>query len=326
LTERKIYDTLSDCERSKIISLPSNFASSSLGLEPDTYGEIASRITTLYHCAWNVNFNLRLKSFERDCIAGIKNLIDLCLKAQGIKPARMAFSSSIGTILRTEELSVPEALPVGFSTTQPTGYGQSKLVAEHICSSAISQTSIDIYLIRVGQIVGDTKHGIWNSSEAVPLMLQTSQTIGALPSIDEFLRWLPVDMVAQSMIEITYSGEQGGFFNLVNPKTFHWTRDLLEYLKLAGLKFETLDPPVWLQRLRASNNDPVENPPVKLLEYLSSNYDTTDPRRVFEYETANTHRVSPTFQGICVPDAHQIGLMVDYFTSMCWRNAKVSHV
>ncbi|RFU34185.1 hypothetical protein B7463_g2153, partial [Scytalidium lignicola] len=325
LTERKLYNTLSDFERGKIISLPSNFALPSLGLNSDTYNEISSRFTTLYHCAWNVNFNLRLSSFEKDCIAGIKNLIDLCLKSNGNKPARIAFSSSIGTVLRTEDVSVPEALPIGFSSTQPTGYGQSKLVAEHICSSAITKTGIDVYVIRVGQIIGDTKYGIWNSSEAVPLMLQTSQTIGALPSIDESLRWLPVDLVAQTMIEVTNSGEKGGFFNLVNPKTFHWTRDLLPYLKRSGMKFDTLDPPTWLNLLRASNNDPLENPPIKLLEYLSSNYDTTGPRRLFKYETANTHRVSPTFQNICAPGEQQIGLMVHYFTSVCWKNVKVSN-
>ncbi|KAL2009967.1 hypothetical protein VTN00DRAFT_5774 [Thermoascus crustaceus] len=325
LRARKVHHTLSLLHRRKIVCLPSDLSLPSLGLAPKTYAQIANQITALYHCAWTVNFNLRLSSFEKDCIAGVKNLIGLCLKSQGETPARFTFCSSIGTVLRMKGGTVPEALPADFSCSQPTGYAQSKLVAEHICHNAITQTGIQAYIIRVGQIIGDTKHGVWNSSEAIPLMLQTARTIGTLPSIDESLRWLPVDVVAQSMIEIANNNNNsdavsGGIFNLINPRTFHWTRDLLPYLQQAGLDFKVLDPPAWLNLLRQSSTDPVENPPIKLLEYLTSNYDTTAPRRVLDFQTENMQRLSKTFESAPAPDAQLVGKIVTYFTSSCWDN------
>jgi thioester reductase-like protein len=326
LRERKLYHTLSVPQRRKIVSLSSNLALPGLGLDPERYEQIAGQITALYHCAWSVNFNLKLSSFEKESIAGMKNLIDLCLKSRGEKPARFAFSSSVGTVLRTTKKMVPEALPEGFSSTQPTGYAQSKLVSEHICVKAIAETGLPAYILRVGQIVGDTKHGVWNSSEAVPLMLQTSKTIGSLPTIDESLRWLPVDDVAQTMIEITTSDAAGsGFFNLLNPNTFHWTRDLLPYLSRAGLTFDELDPPSWLNVLRASDSDVTANPPVKLLEYLTSNYDTTAPRRTFEFETENAQRFSSTFRNVAAPDEELIGKIVRHFTSACWKTSSAQN-
>lgn len=216
---------------------------------------------------------------------------------------------------------MPEALPTDFSCSQPTGYAQSKLVAEHICHNAITQTGIQAYILRVGQIIGDTKHGVWNSSEAIPLMLQTARTIGTLPSIDESLRWLPVDVVAQSIIEISNNFDTtSGVFNFVNPRTFHWTSDLLPYLQQAGLDFKVLHPPAWLNLLRHSSTDPVENPPIKLLEYLTNNYDTTAPRRALDFQTENMQRWSKTFESVPAPDAQLVGKMVAYFTSSCWNN------
>lgn len=320
LRERKIYQDLSLADRRKIVCLPSDLSLPSLGVEPRRYEEIASQITALYHCAWSVNFNLKLSSFEKDGIAGIKNLIDLCLGAHGKTPARFTFCSSVGTVLRTKEKIIPEALPFDFSCAQPTGYAQSKLVAEHICLNAVAKAGLPAYILRVGQIVGDTKHGVWNSTEATPLMMQTALTIGVLPTVDESMRWLPVDVVAQSTIEITNSDAKSGIFNLVNPYTFHWTRDLLPYLRRAGLKFNELDPPSWLNLLRASNSNPAENPPIKLLPYFTANYDTTEPRRVFDFQTDNMRRWSPTFDNTRAPDEELVSKMVRHFTTACWNS------
>jgi Male sterility protein/Phosphopantetheine attachment site len=70
MRERQVYHTLSLEARQKIVSLPSNFSEKSLGLDPEAYSEIIKNVTGVLHCAWSVNFNLGLGSFEKDCIAG----------------------------------------------------------------------------------------------------------------------------------------------------------------------------------------------------------------------------------------------------------------
>lgn len=64
----------------------------------------------------------------------------------------------------------------------------------------------------VGQVIGDTQHGVWNTTVAIPMIFQTTQTIGALPKLDERPSWLPVDVVAQSFGDIGTSETEGGFF------------------------------------------------------------------------------------------------------------------
>lgn len=72
LRTRSVYHNLPLAARAKIIALPSNFGDPKLGLDEETYSQISSEITSLIHCAWSVNFNLGLGSFEADCIAGKK--------------------------------------------------------------------------------------------------------------------------------------------------------------------------------------------------------------------------------------------------------------
>jgi len=72
LRARSLYHDLPLTARAKIVALPSNFGDVRLGLDEETYSRVSSEITSLIHCAWSVNFNLGLGSFETDCIAGKK--------------------------------------------------------------------------------------------------------------------------------------------------------------------------------------------------------------------------------------------------------------
>ena len=40
-------------------------------------------------------------------------------------------------------------------------------------------------VLRIGQLAGDSKVGEWNTTEGIPLMIQTAVTLGALPQLDE---------------------------------------------------------------------------------------------------------------------------------------------
>ncbi|GAD96718.1 NRPS-like enzyme, putative [Paecilomyces variotii No. 5] len=320
LHSRNLYRDLPFSLRQKIVCLPSDFSQPCLGLSSEEYQQIAEEITVLYHCAWKVNFNLRLSSFE-DNIAGVKHLIDLCLHARAEVPATFTFFSSIGTVLRTENTTVPETLPAQISNAQPTGYGQSKLVAEYICMNAAARVGIPVYVLRIGQIVGDTVHGIWNSSEAIPLMMQTAVTMKVLPEIDECLRWIPVDLVARSSVEITSSGAAVGVFNLINPHTIHWTHDVLPYLRKFGLEFDIVSSQLWLQRLQAAS-DPAINPPVRLFEYFQRQLDSTkiaQNRNNLKFETEKSQRWSRTFADVQSPDQGLILKMIRYFLSTSWN-------
>ncbi|KAH8647661.1 aminoadipate-semialdehyde dehydrogenase large subunit [Xylariales sp. PMI_506] len=321
LGDRLLLHNLSVPELRKIRALPSNFADEGLGLG-SAYEALCNEVTDVIHSAWSVNFNKSLQSFD-DCIFGARNLMLLCLRAKQPAPASFNFCSSVSAVARTPNGYVPECLPESLEYAQGMGYAQSKLVTEHLVERAARSANMKARVLRIGQICADTVHGIWNDTEAIPIMIEAAITIKALPALDERLRWLPVDSVAQSVCDLSLSGSASSqvVFNVVNPQTFHWTDDLLQALKSSGLQFEEVTQREWISRLRSSNQDPVQNPPVKLLEFFASKYDNdTTHRPGLDYETSNAEALSPSLTNVGVVDSQQIQKFIRNICQTSWAS------
>ena len=303
----------------KAICLASDLSKPQLGLTKQTLDEVS--VTSIYHCAWTVNFNQRLKSFEPE-IASVFHLLNLCIKSKPKKQAaRFLFFSSISTMTRTQTTPIPELPSTTLHNALPTGYARAKQVAETICTRAATTANIPVGILRIGQIIGDTARGVWNPSEAVPLMLRSAHTVGALPALDQIVRWLPVDVVARVSVEIGLSDpalwqNRATVFNVVNPHGLHWTTDLLPILRQAGLAFDAVEPDEWILRLRASNPDVGVNPSMKLLGYFAGLcQDARSPALTWSCDKART---SSTFSTVQAPSPALIASNVHYLQST-WR-------
>jgi carbohydrate kinase (thermoresistant glucokinase family) len=318
LMQRKLYHTLSLSALRKIHAMPSDLSEPRLGLDDTNYARVTSGLTSVIHCAWSVNFNKSLVSFEKDCIAGVRHLIDLCLATSSTRPASFNFCSSVSTVARCPNMHTPEQLAeLGWAQTM--GYAQSKCVAEHLCLAAAKETGIKARVLRVGQIVADTAHGVWNATEAIPLMMQSALTIGALPRLQESPSWTPVDFVAKAVTEISFSDAGSVVANVTNAKTFSWTDDLLPTLREAGLQFDEVEPKEWVRRLRESNQDALANPPIKLADFFASKYDKDvfSPSRT--YDTSVARSFSPSLDAAPVLDAAFVKTFVRQFQASAWK-------
>ncbi|KAF1848173.1 male sterility protein [Cucurbitaria berberidis CBS 394.84] len=318
LLTRKIYHSLSLAGRRKIHALAANLSDPYLGLNSQTHAVVAKNLATVIHCAWSVNFNLKLSSFERDCIAGVRHLIDLCLAVPSAEPASFDFCSSVSTVARCPDMHTPEAL-AELDWAQGMGYAQSKCVAENVCMAAAKKTGVKARVLRVGQIVADTVHGVWNATEAIPLIMQSAVTIGALPKLVESPSWTPVDVIAKAVMEISLSDAGSIVANVTNAKTFSWMDDLLPALRQAGLNFDEVEPKEWVRRLRESTDTAEANPPKKLTEFFASKYDkdTFSPSRT--YETSVARLFSPALDNAPVLDSTFVKTFVDQFQASSWQ-------
>lgn len=316
LIQRRLYHTMPASTRRKLVALPSDLSKPNLGLDQATREEISESLAGVIHCAWSVNFNLHLSSLG-DNIAGVANLISLCARSN----ASFNFCSSVSSTARCTVSPVPESLPE-LEWAQGMGYAQSKSVAEHLCERAASQLGVRARVLRVGQIVGDTRQGVWNATEAIPMMLQGALTIGALPRLRETPSWLPVDVVARGIVEIAASGTPSRFFNVTNPKTFSWTDDLLPALRAAGLEFEEVEPKEWVRRLRESDPDPVKNPPVKLVDFFASKYDKDEFAPSLSYATENACAASPSLANAPAISQDAVSKFIGYFKDTAWKTSR----
>ncbi|KXJ87112.1 male sterility protein [Microdochium bolleyi] len=321
MLQRRVYHGLSLPQRRKIFSLPSDLSREDLGLSAEKLREVTASLGSVIHCAWSVNFNMRLSSFEQSNIAGVANLISLCVSTRNVSgrtlpPASFNFCSSVSSVSRATVDPVPESLPE-LEWAQGMGYAQSKSVAEHLCTQAAA-SGVTARVLRVGQVVADTKHGVWNSTEAITMMLQAATTIGALPRLRETPSWLPVDTTAESIAQISLSDAGSVFAHVANPKTFDWTADLLPALRQAGLQFEEVEPREWVRRLRNSDPDPVANPPIKLVDFFASKYDKDVFGPSKRYSTDVACSLAPALADAPVLNTDFVIRFVSHFMTGAW--------
>ncbi|PSR77038.1 hypothetical protein BD289DRAFT_378167 [Coniella lustricola] len=322
MNQRMVLNSLSQRERRKILSYPCDLAREDLGLDDSVYNELSSGLRAVIHSAWPVNFNINLASFE-DSLAGVRNLISLSQRSA----ASFNFCSSVSAVVRypiddtTAGPAVPEAEPAP-EWAQAMGYAQSKSVAEAICARAGATVgmNIPVRVLRIGQIVADTVHGVWNATEGVVMCMQTALTVGSLPRLKEDPAWLPVDVVAQGIAEISLSQDAACVFcNVVNSRVFSWTQDLLPALHRAGLDFDEVEPKEWVRRLRESNPDPVANPPIKLVDFFASKYDRDEFAPSKTYRTENAQRLSRTLANPPLLDQAFVDKFVGCFLNGSWK-------
>jgi carbohydrate kinase (thermoresistant glucokinase family) len=261
---------------------------------------------------------MNLSSFEKDCISGVRHLINLCLAVPSSKPASFDFCSSVSTVARCPNMHTPEVL-ADLDWAQDMGYAQSKCIAEHLCMAAARKTGVKARVLRIGQIVADTAHGVWNDTEAIPLIMQSALTTGTLPKLQESPSWTPVDVIAQTVSEIALSDADSIIANITNPKTFSWTDDLLPALREAGLLFDEVEPREWVKRLAESSDDAITNPPKKLLEFFASKYDKDTFASSRTYETSVATSLSPALANAPVLDATFVKTFVTQFQANAWR-------
>lgn len=188
---------LSDEQKHKIIPFAGDLSQPDLGLGSTRVAELKSSLTLVIHSAWAVNFNIPVQSFEAQHIRGVHNLIQLCLSVDTTSPARFFFCSSVSSAAGSPRpgnvTETPVALP---EYAQKFGYGRSKYVSEHITINSARKYGAPSRVLRIGQLVADTRVGEWNATEGMALMIQTAKTIGALPQLDEVCASLYEHVVA----------------------------------------------------------------------------------------------------------------------------------
>lgn len=302
--ESQFHTGLMDSD--KIIVLSADLTKHDFSLSSADFLTLKTNTTHIIHCAWPVNFVLPLSSFESQLLS-IQNLLSFSLSVDLPHPAHLLFCSSIGAAMGTKPPAIIPNTQLELSQASPTGYARSKLVAEHMLQTAVQNHGARAKVLRIGQIVPSRSPGsnkLWNPNEAIPLIVRSAISLGALPASlgrSDCCTWLEVDILAMAVVDISGCGDRGDLdnsskpqvvYNLVNPQSFSWANQFLPALKVAGLIFETLPYETWLKRLSQSNSDAAINPSRKLLEIWEQNQVVGDTMGEVAFDTRPAQEAS----------------------------------
>ncbi|KAI1477932.1 acetyl-CoA synthetase-like protein [Daldinia eschscholtzii] len=324
-------------------------------LDPELFKALSSSTTLIVHNAWSVDFNLPLTAFAGH-LAGVENLYKFSL--QSAHRPTILFLSSISAVMDLALSSgkpVPEEIFDELSVPAAAGYGESKYVAERVLKYAAEKLHVPVIVARIGQVCGATRsRGRWNPKEWIPRLIVGSMRLGAIPdslgAYDtevEDVDWIPVDVLADVIIEIllkgaaTSSHEQSNrpqVYHLMNPKRTTWAHllpaivEVSKDYKLGSDRHDSRssasDTPLavvsreeWLTRLRESanklearqtaqgpgNDDDDVSPALRLLDF----YEEQLAGKVFpEFAMTNAISASATLQQTVAVSRQDVGKWV----------------
>lgn len=296
----------------RLAYFPGTLSDFRLGLNEAEWAQISSQATMIIHAAWPVNFSLKLQSFDPQ-LAGLRNLLELRDATVGSAARFVLISSTaaVSALSSTGDRPIPETLSSEPEDAAPLGYGRSKWVAESICASARvggsfseptpsgsesiapEEEKAPIIIIRVGQLCGSQQRGVWNATEAWPLLLSASSRVtGNLPALKgEPLAWLPVDVAASAVLELAFFVEEKGstarsglkvqktpVYHVANSYQSPSWGDMVEWLvaeeEQKGMK--TVTPEAWLHELESALESGKQHPARALVHVWKKNFASID--------------------------------------------------
>jgi hypothetical protein len=252
------------------------------GLDKARYEELY-QASHIIHTAWPVNFSRSLSSLEAH-VKGVVNLIRLSLSS-GLSrgsPTRLTFVSTIAVVGRYSAQQPGVPIPekdVHPSSNLPMGYAESKWVCEKLVAFAVERSKshpsfpvpFEGTSVRVGQLSGSEATGAWNEDEHIPMIFRTSSALKCLPEVEGTLSWIPSNIAANTMVDISFADELKPFYHLENPCRQSWSDVLRVFSKLIGSPGEErpiVPFPEWLRLISTLGDDAEKNPALKIMGFL----------------------------------------------------------
>lgn len=268
--ERGLPEVLLDT--GKLVSFVGDPNQPELGLKHEDFVEILQSLTHVIHNAWRVDFNRSLSSFESQ-ISGTRKLVDLC--ANNPRPIQLFFTSSISSAQgwHISNGMVPEEPLTDPAHTSAIGYGASKFVTENVLGKA-AQHGVPCTSLRVGQVCGANSSGAWATTEWVPIMLKSSVTLKALPSLEGNVSWIPMDALAGAVVDLVVTHEPlPPLLNVVHPRRASWNALVTAFNSCLEEALPVVPFAEWVAALehvaeRGRNADVADVPAIRLLSFF----------------------------------------------------------
>jgi len=232
------------CDVSRITPISGDLSQPLFGLSARDFERLAATVDVVYHNAALVNGLYSYEQLKATNVLGTQEAIRLAASGK-LKPLHYVSSISACPLEDTPEPKLVQERDLNDDNgLLYGGYPQSKWVAEQLIVLARSR-GLPVCIYRPGIISGDSRTGVWSTTDATCKMIKVSVDSGITPDIDTAMDMTPVDYVSRALIYLSRTPESlGNIYHLANPKPL-MAKHLISWIRSFGYPIRRIPYEAW---------------------------------------------------------------------------------
>lgn len=198
LQHARVWGSLSDKEKERLVVVPGDFSKPFFGLEKKEYDSLAEKIDVVFHVGAVVNHVLPYSEMKRENVVGTSEVIKFCATSRN---PRLNFVSTISCIPNMPSSSSQQAV-LNHVARDMGGYEQTKFVAERLVEQAIERKVVTGSIFRLGMVGWNSKTGVGNPRDWLFILFAGIGLMQKYPDSSAEFEMLPVDAVGESLLKL----------------------------------------------------------------------------------------------------------------------------
>ncbi|AJC52690.1 type I polyketide synthase [Streptomyces sp. 769] len=246
-----------------------------LGLDEVDFDELARRVDVVYHCGAAVHWLRPYSDLKAANVLGTQEILRLAARHRTV-PVHHVSTAGVFAGGGDGHAPLRTDAPTGPGEALPSGYVQSKWVAEQVIELARDR-GLPVSVYRVHVISGDQINGACQTQDFVWLSLKGMVQAGAVPATGGGrFHLLPVDYTSAAIIGLSRQEESAGrTFHLFNQNALSLAT-CVEYLRSLGYPLAEKELGEWSACIRGDHDNAV-TPLLDAFEYMVTETDSFYP-------------------------------------------------
>ncbi|MFE2922599.1 thioester reductase domain-containing protein [Streptomyces goshikiensis] len=248
------YRVWDEIDPARLSVVAGDLAEPRLGLAEEAFDDLARAVDLVLHAGATVHWLHPYAALKDANVRGTEEILRLAARHRTVP---VHYVSTVGVFDGPVTPGVPLRTtdPTGPAEALPSGYLQSKWVAEQVLGIA-RERGLPVSVYRVDVISGDQVNGACQTRDFVWLTLKGLLQSGAVPTgTGGRFHLLPVDYVSAAIVALTGRPEaDGDVFHLFNADSLSLA-DCVERLRGLGYGLRDLERDAWTQEVRSDRSN-----------------------------------------------------------------------
>ncbi len=235
---------LTEAQWQRVVPVCGDITQEHLGLNENVWGDLTSKVDTVYHCAAHVNTVLPYEALEASNVLGVQHIVEFCVRGQS---KHLHYASTLSVFVATDQNTgtVYESDDLSSTKVVYGGYAQTKWVSDRLLC-LLKKAGMPVSIYRFGLITGDRNHGVSAKSDFINMFFAGMRSLAVYPEGVQdqmYIDITPCDYASKAFFKLALN-QLAGTYHVANKQGASLNQ-LLSALKTHGVTLSALSQEDW---------------------------------------------------------------------------------